>query len=363
MPSNEINRVWTQAEPVPLDVLRGMMYTEENGAHTIHISGRTSQGAALALSGTVLCKFTRSDDVTVDVSGSTSGGVASVTLHRDCYNVPGRFSLVVEFSDGGPAIVIYAAIGDVQRSSSGREIDSGAPVPSLIELETAYDNVVAATAAAVAAAAKAVRYDTAQSLTAGEKQQARENIDAGLGLVAYGHAQSLNATQKALARQNIDAGAGMVPYAESITLNDAQKMQARLNIAAAYISSLAVAFAADQYYAAGSIVSHEGYIWYFTANHPAGAWTGNDVDLVNVAYLLSRYWVRADAAQSLNAAQKAQAQANMGVSDAIAGMAVRYDAAQSLTDAQKAQALANAGGARVYATDFGGNASGMMIKY
>ena len=151
MPNNEIRRVWVQGEPVRLDVLRGMMYTEENGAHTFKITGRDSQGASIPLSGTVLCKFTRSDNYTIAVSGATAQGVASVTLARDCYNVPGRFSMVIQLYTGqGEILVIYSAIGDIQRSSSGRELDSGAPVPSLVELEDAYNAVRAATAAAEA---------------------------------------------------------------------------------------------------------------------------------------------------------------------------------------------------------------------
>lgn len=53
----------------------------------------------------------------------------------------------------------------------------------------------------------AVRYDLAQSLTAAQQKQARENIgaDAVQGAVRYDQAQSLRSAQRALARSNIDA--------------------------------------------------------------------------------------------------------------------------------------------------------------
>lgn len=53
----------------------------------------------------------------------------------------------------------------------------------------------------------AVRYDLAQSLTAAQQKQARENIgaDAVQGAVRYDQAQSLSSAQRALALSNIDA--------------------------------------------------------------------------------------------------------------------------------------------------------------
>lgn len=60
---------------------------------------------------------------------------------------------------------------------------------------------------AVVKAASAVRYDLAQSLTAAQQKQARENIgaDAVQGVVRYDQAQSLSSAQRALALSNIGA--------------------------------------------------------------------------------------------------------------------------------------------------------------
>lgn len=59
----------------------------------------------------------------------------------------------------------------------------------------------------LAKASSAVRYDLAQSLTAAQQKQARENIgaDAVQGVVRYDQAQSLSSAQRALALSNIDA--------------------------------------------------------------------------------------------------------------------------------------------------------------
>lgn len=61
--------------------------------------------------------------------------------------------------------------------------------------------------AGITAAGGAVRYDLAQSLTAAQQKQARENIgaDAVQGAVRYDQAQSLTAAQQAQARGNIAA--------------------------------------------------------------------------------------------------------------------------------------------------------------
>lgn len=173
-----ISRVWTQGEFVQVEDLRGTAFTEEAGAHVFRIAGRTAQGAALPLAGTVLAKFLRADDVTVDVNGTITDGVISLKMAADCYHAPGRFSVVIYLSDGVDSVAVYAAVGKISRGTSGQELDSGAPVPSLVQLQAAYNSALAAAAYAEAAASKSVRYDTAQSLTDAQKSQARQNIGA-----------------------------------------------------------------------------------------------------------------------------------------------------------------------------------------
>lgn len=152
MVPNVIERVWVQGTTTKVESLRGTAFTEEDGAHTFRIAGVDASGETVPLSGTVLAKILRSDNITIDVSGTITDGVASVTMVGDCYHVPGRFSIVVYLSDGVTTIAIYAAVGDIYRATSDTELDSGTTVPSLVQLEAAYQNALSAAAAANTAA-------------------------------------------------------------------------------------------------------------------------------------------------------------------------------------------------------------------
>lgn len=164
-----ISRVWTQGSNVEVEPLRGNAFTEEDGAHVFRISGQDEDKNPVALSGTVLGKMIRADNQTIDISGSISSGEAVLTLVDDCYHVPGRFSLVIYLSDGTRSMAIYACVGNIFRGTSGQELDSGTTVPSLAELEAAYQG-------ALSVLNHSVLYDQAQQLTAAQQAQVRSNI-------------------------------------------------------------------------------------------------------------------------------------------------------------------------------------------
>lgn len=163
MVPNVIERVWVQGTTTKVESLRGTAFTEEDGAHTFRIAGVDASGETVPLSGTVLAKILRADNITIDVSGTITDGVASVTMVGDCYHVPGRFSIVVYLSDGITTIAIYAAVGDIYRATSDTELDSGTTVPSLVQLEAAYQNALSAAAAANTAATGAERVNVSMS--------------------------------------------------------------------------------------------------------------------------------------------------------------------------------------------------------
>lgn len=163
MVPNVIERVWVQGTTTKVESLRGTAFTEEDGAHTFRIAGVDASGETVPLSGTVLAKILRADNITIDVSGTITDGVASVTMVGDCYHVPGRFSIVVYLSDGVTTIAIYAAVGDIYRATSDTELDSGTTVPSLVQLEAAYQNALSAAAAANTAATGAERVNVSMS--------------------------------------------------------------------------------------------------------------------------------------------------------------------------------------------------------
>ena len=150
--NNIIKRIWNQGSMTPIEDLQGSAFTNENGGHTFQISGVDSNGEALALSGTIAASFLRPDQTTVGISGSVSGGVASVTLSEECYGIPGRFGLVVFLTSDGKKTAIYSCVGNVARSST----DAVAPgvtadvVDLINEIETAVGTIPASYSALMA---------------------------------------------------------------------------------------------------------------------------------------------------------------------------------------------------------------------
>lgn len=119
MENNVINRVWNQNRMVTIEDLKGMIFQAESGGHTFQISGVDDAGNIIALSGSVAGVFLRPDNTDVAITGSASGGVVSVTLPANCYDVPGRFGLTVFVTANGQKTAVYAAMGTVSRTSSG----------------------------------------------------------------------------------------------------------------------------------------------------------------------------------------------------------------------------------------------------
>lgn len=177
-PTNTINGVWRQGTEPKVQNLTGTAFMEEAGAHTFRVSGEDETGAALAFTGTVSALFLRADDTYIAIDGTLNNGAAEVTLVSDCYHVPGRFSIAVYISDGTVSTCVYAAVGNVYRTTSGAGLDSGASIPTLAQLQAAYKACVKATGDARAAADNAVIYSAAQTLTTTQQAQARENIGA-----------------------------------------------------------------------------------------------------------------------------------------------------------------------------------------
>lgn len=173
-PINIINGSWKQGVEPKVVNLTGTAFMEEAGAHVFHISAEDASGAAIAFTGTVSALFLRADNTTVAIDGKISDGAAEVTLVSDCYHVPGRFSIAIYVSDGTDSACVYAAVGNVYRTSSDVVIDSGATIPTLAQLQAAYQACIEATEQAT----NAVSYETQTGKTDAQKATARENIGA-----------------------------------------------------------------------------------------------------------------------------------------------------------------------------------------
>ena len=135
-----------------VDQLEGPLYQLEESGHTFEITCM-SGGTAAAVSGTVSGRFLRADGVTQLISGTLSGNVVSITLTQNCYNVPGRFGLVVYVTGSDVSTAIYCAVGSVYRSTSDTVVDSGDIIPTPEQLQAMIEACGAATTAATAASA------------------------------------------------------------------------------------------------------------------------------------------------------------------------------------------------------------------
>lgn len=182
MISREIAKTVDLSKVQKVDQLEGPLYQLESGGHTFNITC-LMDGAAASVSGTASARFLRADEQTVVVSGTVSGNVVSITLPQSCYTANGRFGMVVFVSGSDVTTAVYAVAGSVYRSTSDTIVDPGSVIPSLEELLAQIERCEAATTAAEAAATKSVRYDTAQTLTDAQQEQARANIGIDIATV------------------------------------------------------------------------------------------------------------------------------------------------------------------------------------
>ena len=141
MDSNIIARKWIQGMTVKPDSLLGQAFTGEEGAHVFRITGETTGGAAVPITGTIAAKFLRSDNITVPLSGSVSDGVAVVTLTDECYFVPGRFIFSIYVIQGDLRMCIYCGVGNIFRTDSG-EYEGGQIITDITELKAEIQEAV-----------------------------------------------------------------------------------------------------------------------------------------------------------------------------------------------------------------------------
>lgn len=172
MESNVLQKRWVQGGNVVVDDLRGTMFTGENGAHTFQISGVDSAQETVEITGTITGRFLTATNVTVPLTGTVSGGVASLTLTEDCYVIPGRFVLSIYATNGSTTQCIYCAVGNVFRTQSDIIEYPSASIPDIEQIiadaqaaATQINAEVTDAQAAVAAAQTAVDGIEAQRQT------------------------------------------------------------------------------------------------------------------------------------------------------------------------------------------------------
>ena len=158
-----------------------LMLPGDNLAHTWQVACLKNDIPVDLSGASVTAYFLRVDGNAVMVTGEATGNVASVTLTQECYAFAGGLRGVMRITDPETeAVVSMAEHAFVVRPAvdAGGIIDPGEVIPSIDELIAMIDEMEEAAAAAEAAATKSVRYDSAQTLTDAQKEQARGNIDA-----------------------------------------------------------------------------------------------------------------------------------------------------------------------------------------
>lgn len=120
----------------------------------------------------------RADGAAVPITGVVSNNLLYIDLPQEAYAIEGPVTVVVRSVTAAAKTTIFYGYGNVLNGESGTIINPGNVIPDITDLLAAIDQMQQATADAEAAATKAVRYDSAQSLTDTQQAQARINISA-----------------------------------------------------------------------------------------------------------------------------------------------------------------------------------------
>lgn len=158
-----------------------LMYPGDNLAHTWEVQVKRNGIPVDMTGGNVVGYFQRKDGNTVMVDGTIEDSICKVTMAQECYAIPGALKAVMRYTDTVTHTIVtlaYHAFTVQNRIDDGGIIDPGEVIPSIDDLLAEIEAMEQATAAAEVAANKSVRYDSAQTLTDAQKEQARGNIDA-----------------------------------------------------------------------------------------------------------------------------------------------------------------------------------------
>ena len=123
-------------------------------------------------------KFTRADNVDIQLAGETSGNRASVLLDEHCYAVSGRYELRVRLTQGDVTRTILYISGQVENDGEGGILDVENVIPSIDDIVAQYAEMKRVTQETQAARDEAIRaaqqasfeildrYDTYEQMTA-----------------------------------------------------------------------------------------------------------------------------------------------------------------------------------------------------
>lgn len=160
-------------KPVMMNHPSGLMFSEDSLGNLVGVNVY-SDGAPVTLAGSVTGYCILANGASIPVAGTRTANKAYIIMPQTAYKVPGLIVVVLKLSEGNTITTLaaltatVAGIGDVPADPSQATIDDWtAQINATI---TALQN-------------GAVRYDTAQTLTANQKTQARSNIGANTSAV------------------------------------------------------------------------------------------------------------------------------------------------------------------------------------
>lgn len=106
---------------------------------------------------TVTGKYTRSDNVDIQLAGEASGNRASVLLDEHCYAVAGRYELRVRLTQGDVTRTILYISGQVENDGEGGILDVENVIPSIDDIVAQYAEMKRVTQETQAARDEAIR--------------------------------------------------------------------------------------------------------------------------------------------------------------------------------------------------------------
>ena len=152
MIANRLEFTTDLAQGVRMVRIGRLFAQSDKEAHTIEIMVKDGAQAADLTGLSASCFLIRSDDSTVNVTGTITGSTVTVTLNAACYEVPGHFSLIVKAYDTDHSTAVFWADGTVTRSTTDSLVDPEHVVPDLATLLAQIETIREATEAAEDAA-------------------------------------------------------------------------------------------------------------------------------------------------------------------------------------------------------------------
>ena len=148
---------------VTSDLERGVVLTRlgrlfaqaDKEAHELQVEV-VRRGEAVDLTGaTATAYFIRADDATVILTGQVRENLVSVRLSSACYEIPGRFQIIIKAATATGTTAVFWADGFITETTTDSLVDPEHIVPSLAELLARLETMAAATSAATRAAGAA----------------------------------------------------------------------------------------------------------------------------------------------------------------------------------------------------------------